>query len=141
MRLSVLSALARMNVDPWEQAARLAEMPKATAETTLISTLDLLSGRSWKPSDAEAVAARLVRLLPQQGKGATSAAAKIAGVPAQRTNHWLMWLAFAMAVSFLSPHHQAATNADQSKTISSTTSPAQGDRAKSTLPAVNIQSH
>ena len=56
MRLSVLSALARMDVDPWEEATKLAAMPKAIAQSTLISTLELLSGRSWKPSEAELVA-------------------------------------------------------------------------------------
>ena len=48
MRLSVLSALARMNVDPWDEATRLAAMPKAVAERTLVSILDLVSGRRWK---------------------------------------------------------------------------------------------
>ena len=46
MRLSVISALARTNVDPWEEAIRLAAMPKAIAEKTLLSILDLVSGRS-----------------------------------------------------------------------------------------------
>ncbi len=68
MRLSVLSALARMNVDPWEEATRLAAMPKAIAEKTLLSILDLVSGRSWKSPEAAAIAARLVRLLPQPGE-------------------------------------------------------------------------
>ena len=74
MRLSVLSALARMNVDPWEEATRLAAMPKAIAEKTLFSILDLVSDRSWKSPEAAAVAARLVRLLPQPGEAATVAA-------------------------------------------------------------------
>ena len=60
MRLSVLSALARMNVDPWEEATKLAAMPRGIAQSTLISTLDLLSGRSWKPAEAEVVAERLI---------------------------------------------------------------------------------
>src|SRR5664279_4958465 len=64
MRLSVLSALARMNVDPWEEATRLAAMPKAIAERALISIFDLASGRYWNPPEAAATAARLVRLLP-----------------------------------------------------------------------------
>ena len=71
MRLSVLSALARMNVDPWEEATRLAAMPKAIAEKTLLSILDLVSGRSWKSPEAAAIAARLVRLLPQPGEAAS----------------------------------------------------------------------
>src|ERR1039458_10694305 len=64
MRLSVLSALARMNVDPWEEATRLAAMPKAVAEKTLLSILDLVSGKSWKSPEAAAIVARLGRLLP-----------------------------------------------------------------------------
>ena len=75
MRLCVISALARTNVDPWEEATRLAAMPKAIAEKTLLSILDLVSGRSWKSPEAAGVAARLVRLLPQSGEAAPMAAA------------------------------------------------------------------
>src|SRR3981081_2995966 len=69
MRLSVLSALARMDVDPWEEATRLAAMPKAIAERTLVSTLDQVLGKGWNRSEAEVIAARLVQLLPQPGQG------------------------------------------------------------------------
>jgi hypothetical protein len=58
MQLSVLSALARMDVDPWEEATRLAAMPKAIAERTLGSTLDRVLGKSLNPSETEAIAAR-----------------------------------------------------------------------------------
>src|SRR5664280_3272080 len=111
MRLSVLSALARMNVDPWEEATRLAAMPKVVAERTLISTLDLVSGRSWLPSEAAVIAARLVQLLPQRGDGATIVATQneIANARAQRTRYWLVWVGFAMAISILSPRHHAPT--------------------------------
>ena len=70
MRLSVLSALARMDVDPWEEATRLAAMPKAIAERTLVSTLDQVLGKSCHRSETEVIAARLVQLLPQRGEGA-----------------------------------------------------------------------
>jgi hypothetical protein len=134
VQLSVLSALARVNVDPWEEATKLAAMPRAIAQSTLISTLDLLSGRSWKPAEAEVVAERLIQLLPQGGEMAESSAGEIAAVRAQRTNYWLVWLVFAMAISFLSPHHQTTTDADQSKSVANTTSPAPGDSANSKLP-------
>ena len=65
MQLSVLSALARMDVDPWEEATRLAAMPKAIAERTLVSTVDQVLGKSWNRSETEVIAARLVQLLPQ----------------------------------------------------------------------------
>ena len=141
MRLSVLSALARMNVDPWEEATKLAAMPRALAQSTLISTLDLLSGRSWKLAEAEVVVERLIQLLPQGGETAESSAGEIAGVRAQQTNYWLVWLVFAMAISFLSPHHPATTDADQSKIVTSTISPAPSDSAMSKPPASSGQSH
>src|ERR1700692_299312 len=69
MRLSVLSALARMDVDPWEEATRLAAMPKAIAERTLASTVDRVLGKSRNPSEMEVIVARLVHHLPQPGQG------------------------------------------------------------------------
>ncbi len=124
MRVSVLSALARMNVDPWEEAGRLAAMPKAIAEKTLLLALDRVSGRSWKSPEAAAIAARLVRLLPQPGgAGAANAAAGTANTAAatanaatgpakasaRRTNYWWVWLGFWLMMSFMIPHHQATT--------------------------------
>jgi hypothetical protein len=109
MRLSVISALARMNVDPWEEATRLAAMPKAIAEKTLLSILDLVSGKSWKSPEAAAIAARLVRLLPQPGKAAAIAPTATARGSAQRKSYWWVWVGFALAISFMTPHHQAAT--------------------------------
>lgn len=110
MRLSVLSALARTNVDPWEEATRLAAMPKAIAETTLLSILDLVSDRSWKSPEAAAVAARLVRLLPRPGEAAAIAATATATTAtAHRKNYWWLWVGFWVAMSLMMPHHQAPT--------------------------------
>jgi hypothetical protein len=108
MQLSVLSALARMNVDPWEEAARLAAMPKAVVEKILVSTLDSVPGKGWNPSETEVIAARLVQLLPHQGEDVTIAPTDAAGVSTQRT-YWLVWLGFALAISLLYPRHQATT--------------------------------
>lgn len=104
LRLSVLSALARFNVDPWEEAARLAAMPKQIAETTLLSILDLVSGRSWKSSEAAAAAAQLVRLLPRQDEAAATADARTG--TAHRTNYWWLWLVVWIAMTFMMPHRQ-----------------------------------
>jgi hypothetical protein len=108
MQLSVLSALARMDVDPWEEATRLAAMPTAIAERTLISTLDRVLGKNSNPSEMEVVAARLVQLLPQRGEGVTIAPAETARVGTQQT-YWLVWLGFLLAISLFSPHHQVTT--------------------------------
>ena len=109
MQLSVLSALARMNVDPWEEAARLAEMPRATAEKTLVSTLDRVSGKNWTPSEAEAIAAHLVKLLPRRGSDAQSAPTDSSRNAVVHPIFWLVWLGVAIALSFFPPSHQATT--------------------------------
>ena len=109
MRLSVLSALARMNVDPWEEATRLAAMPKAIAEKTLLSSLDLVSGKSWKSPEAAAIVARLVRLLPQADEAAPLAATGNAQALAQRKSYWWVWVGFALTMSLMTQHHQATT--------------------------------
>ena len=122
MQLSVLSALARMDVDPWEEATRLAAMPKAIAERTLVSILNRVLGKSWNPSETEVVAARLVQLLPQRGEGVTIPPAASAKIGTQQT-YWLVWLGVALAISLLSPRHQATTpDADGSTSKSSATS-------------------
>jgi len=65
MSLSVVSALARSNVDPWQEAAKLARLPAKTATQRLASLIGGLPGtRSGEP-DSGAIAARLIALLPR----------------------------------------------------------------------------
>ena len=119
MQLSVLSALARMNVDPWEEAARLAAMPRAIVGRTLVSTLDSVLGKSSNPSETEVIAGRLVQLLPHEGEGGTIAPTATARIGSQQT-YWLAWLGFALAISLLSPRHQATTTDTGSSTSNAT---------------------
>jgi hypothetical protein len=64
--LSVLSALTRQNIDAWQLAARLAQLPKAQAVTMLASIVEQSDHGRWSPSDANRMAVRLVELLPSQ---------------------------------------------------------------------------
>jgi hypothetical protein len=64
MRLSVLSALARLDIDPWQEAANLSDLPRKTATERLAALLERLPP-STRP-DADATAARLIGLLPQR---------------------------------------------------------------------------
>jgi len=63
--VSVLSALARSDVDPWEEADRLAQLPAATATRKLTSLIAALPGRLGQP-DAGTIAPRLIALLPRR---------------------------------------------------------------------------
>jgi hypothetical protein len=64
MAVTALSALARIGVDPWQEAARLSVMPKDAASERLTSIISGLPNGSWAKSDAGGIAARLIALLP-----------------------------------------------------------------------------
>jgi hypothetical protein len=66
--LSVLSALARLDVDPWEEAAQLASLPEKTACAKLVAMLTNLPGGPSVRQDLEALCFRSVRLLPRPGQ-------------------------------------------------------------------------
>jgi hypothetical protein len=68
MPLSVLSALARQNVDAWEEAAELAQLPKESAIARLTSMISSATVGSSPTPVPEATAARLVALLPRSGR-------------------------------------------------------------------------
>ena len=68
--LSVLSALARLDVDPWQEAASLAGMPSATATMRLTTLIDALPDESTKNICAKGIVEYLVALLPKS-KGFT----------------------------------------------------------------------
>lgn len=61
--LSVVSALARMDLDPWDVAAELANLPADAATKKLAGLLRVLSDQSLGSSDRTDIAARLVVLL------------------------------------------------------------------------------
>jgi hypothetical protein len=66
--LSVLSAMARMNLDPWREAASLAELPGKAATSRLATLIAALPAGPSVPDEPGLVAARLIKLLPQQGR-------------------------------------------------------------------------
>ena len=69
MQLTVLSTLARQGVDPWQEAGRLAKLPKAAAIDELTRMITAMPACPWSLADATAIAARLVIMLPARGGG------------------------------------------------------------------------
>ncbi len=65
--LTVLSALARLGTDPWDEARRLAGMTRPDAAGSLARSLTVLSGRPWTLPRSRRIAARLVAFLPGDG--------------------------------------------------------------------------
>jgi hypothetical protein len=66
MPLSVVSVLARMHLDPWVEAAGLADLPAETAARKLAAWLDVLPDPTLKPANPDTRAARLIALLPRR---------------------------------------------------------------------------
>jgi hypothetical protein len=62
--LTVLSAFARLGVDPWQESARLGQLSTDKATQRLTAIISGLPKGQWTESDAETIAARLVGLLP-----------------------------------------------------------------------------
>lgn len=64
--LSVLSALTGAGLDPWQQAARLSQLPRSVAIETLAATLTALPERTCSAAVTREAASRLVALLPRR---------------------------------------------------------------------------
>jgi hypothetical protein len=135
MRLSVLSALARMNFDPWEEAARLATLSTSDAEKTLGSTLDLLPGHPQTSPETGILAARLVALLPKAGAATTAKQATITAGQEQRMGYWLVWLCIALAMSFLSQYRPATNTGAGASASTSNAAPAAESRSAEPAPS------
>jgi hypothetical protein len=63
--LSVLSALARLDVDPWQEATSLARMPREAAAMRMTALIDALPLEPASAIPSKANAADLVALLPK----------------------------------------------------------------------------
>jgi hypothetical protein len=99
MTLSVISLLARQGLDPWREAGRLADLPKAEATDRLARTIAGMSQSQWNLSDATVIASRLTGMLPGQlAKGmASPPKSKATWLPSPRTALVLVSTAFVVA--------------------------------------------
>jgi hypothetical protein len=81
MTLSVLSALARLDIDPWKEAAELSELAKHTAAQRLASLIARLPGGRWTRAESGAIADRLIELLPYHSPSQAPLAQRARGHP------------------------------------------------------------
>jgi hypothetical protein len=65
--LTVLSALARLGIDPWQEAARLSALPREAAAQSLAAALAKLPRKAREAASLAATATRLVSWLPARG--------------------------------------------------------------------------
>ena len=123
--LTVLSALARLGMDPWQESARLAQLSKAMAIQRLTTLIAGLPEGRWASADAGDIAARLVDLLPAKRVFETPARTAASGHPVLASRNLLLLAAAilgGLVVFAIADRVWSAPPAG--KPVSSTTSPA-----------------
>lgn len=116
MSVSVLSGLARSDVDPWQEAANLAQLPGETATQRLAALIVALPDRVSAYPDARTIATRLLALLP--GRVATNV--KLSEAPhglgtVMKSRPWwvyVVFMSFMLGSQLLIASHQAPTKVD-----------------------------
>jgi hypothetical protein len=103
MTLSVISALTRLNIDPWLEAARLSVLSKEDASQALAPIIARLPGGQWALADAPEIAGRLAALLPRHD--GASPAKVAAAIGPGRANYptlfLLLYFVCSMAASYV----------------------------------------
>jgi len=115
MPLSVLSALARLDVDPWAEAAKFARMSAEAATDKMASLIAALPDRPSGQGDPRTVAARLIGLLPRRDnfKAAPQDAAPRSGVATRsQTILFVMFMTFLLGAQFFMASRQPPPQAD-----------------------------
>ena len=109
--LSVLSTLARRDLDPWKEAADLAKLPVDAGARRLASLIAGLPGAAGR-LEAGRAADRLILLLP---KRAISTAPQngtvnkgVLGMTKGSLVIWMVWMSLIMSVQFLALSRQPA---------------------------------
>ena len=110
MQLSVLSALARQNVDPWQEAAELTGLPEKTAIQRLMSLIPALSNVSEINTDRDTVAVRLVALLPHHASSRTPPHKTLSGADAIKGFSgvilYAVFVLFMLGTQWIAASHQ-----------------------------------
>lgn len=99
MPITMISALAQLGFDPWEEAGRLASLPAAAALAAVTALVARISGLTARKSEIPKLSARLVPLLAQP------ATARVIGIGAAPAAPWWAinprWVMAASAVALL----------------------------------------
>jgi hypothetical protein len=128
MPLSVLSALARLDVDPWEEAAKLAQLPRTSAIERLVSLIAALPHGPAAHLDAGRASARLIALLPNRASSKTPSRETLLNASAvtnSRAVTFVIIVAFMLGVQCISASLQppAQIHSDRMPTSGTTVFP------------------
>jgi hypothetical protein len=89
MLLTVVSALARLGLDPWQEAANFAGMSKETATQRLASMIAAVPDEPSARREPGKIAARLIALLPRGARSSVRSRVPLDGIGAP-ANSWIV---------------------------------------------------
>ena len=114
MQVSVLSGLAQSELDPWVEAAELAQLPGKTAIDRLAVLIGKMPNKGWAYPDAITVSTRLIALLPKRLAGSHEQPGwTFSGV--MNSKPWWFYVAlmsFILVSQFILASHQSPPRAD-----------------------------
>jgi hypothetical protein len=115
MLLRVVSALARLDLDPWQESANLAHLSVEKATERLAALITALPDGLLVHQDPKAIASRLIARLPSRRSFSAQSAERSAGVtnPMAIQSQPFLWIAFFLMVlleslGFAGSQHSAA---------------------------------
>jgi hypothetical protein len=115
MLVSVLSGLARLDVDPWQEAANLAQLPGENATQRLASLIGTLRDRESSSLDPRTIAMRLIALLPNRNNTKNQPLNTSRGINAAiKSKPWwlyVIFMCFVLSAQFMIASKQLPTKA------------------------------
>ena len=107
MPLTLLSLLARLGIDPWEEAAELAHLSREPAMQRLASRLEAMPNGPASAADTVNIATRLIALLhrtpPRKAALPEVSQPQNAATPSKNVNvalYWLIGLIFVLVAQW-----------------------------------------
>lgn len=121
MPVTLLTVLARLGIDPWEEAADLARLSREVAMQRLTSRLEAMPNAPASAEDTVNLATRLIALLrrvpTRKAESPEVAAPRESVKKSRRVNvaiYWLMGLVFLLAAQWALSPRPAQTPMDTS---------------------------
>ena len=122
--LTLATGLARLGLDPWEEAAELAKLGREPALQRLASRLEAIPNRPSSPEDTVNATTRLLALLhrsiPRKSPLPETRRPSDAEMPPKRVNfaiYWLISLAFVLLAQWALSTPDAPASMDTSISI------------------------
>jgi hypothetical protein len=129
MLVSVLSGLARSDVDPWQEAAKLAQLPEEAATAELAGLIGGLPAGAVPHTDPRTIATRLIALLPRRNtvSGKAEVTTQSAWTAMNSSPWWVyvVFMCFMLGSQFAIASHQFAAGSGNAelKPVSGISSP------------------